>query len=149
MKKSLQETKMKRIAELLSGNLSYIAGENENGVNGEKAEFLRTSAAFLRKLGKDLGFTESRVHTNPAGIAVSGSVLLYGMWGDGNGICFVLDQSAFATPMLLYREIDRIDDYYGRQNQYLPLSDFAKADYAGLCRYFLTFRRQEAGAYAA
>ena len=149
MKKSLQETKMKRIAELLSGNLSYIAGENENGVNGEKAEFLRTSAAFLRKLGKDLGFTESRVHTNPAGIAVSGSVLLYGMWGDGNGICFVLDQSAFATPMLLYREIDRIDDYYGRQNQYLPLSDFAKADYAGLCRYFLTFRRQGADACAA
>ena len=92
MKMNLQEKKMKRIAELLSGNLSYIAGENENGVNGEKAEFLRTSAAFLRKLGKDLGFTESRVHTNPAGIAVSGSVLLYGMWGDGNGICFVLDQ---------------------------------------------------------
>ena len=149
MKMNLQEKKMKRIAELLSGNLSYIAGENENGVNGEKAEFLRTSAAFLRKLGKDLGFTESRVHTNPAGIAVSGSVLLYGMWGDGNGICFVLDQSAFATPMLLYREIDRIDDYYGRQNQYLPLSDFAKADYAGLCRHFLTFRRQEADACAA
>ena len=116
---------------------------------GEKAEFLRTSAAFLRKLGKDLGFTESRVHTNPAGIAVSGSVSLYGVWGGENGICFVLDQSAFATPMLLYREIDRIDDYYGRQNQYLPLSDFAKADYAGLCRHFLTFRRQEADACAA
>ena len=149
MKKSLQETKMKRIAELLSGNLSYIAGENENGVNGEKKEFLRTSAAFLRKLGKDLGFTESKVRTNPAGIAVSGSVSLYGMWGDGNGIYFVLDQSAFSVPMLLYREITHVDDYYGKQNLYYPLSDFAKADYAGLCRYFLTFRRQEAGAYAA
>ena len=80
---------------------------------------------------------------------VSGSVSLYGVWGGENGICFVLDQSAFATPMLLYREIDRIDDYYGRQNQYLPLSDFAKADYAGLCRHFLTFRRQEADACAA
>lgn len=149
MKKSLQEKKMKRIAELLSGNLSYIAGENENGVNGEKAEFLRTSAAFLRKLGKDLGFTESKVRTNPAGIAVSGSVSLYGMWGDGNGICFVLEQSAFSTPMLLYREIARINDYYGKQNLYLPLSDFAKADYTGLCRHFLDYRRQGADAYAA
>ncbi len=149
MKKSLQETKMKRIAELLSGNLSYIAGENENGVNGEKKEFLRTSAAFLRKLGKDLGFTECKVRTNPAGIAVSGSVSLYGMWGDGNGICFVLEQTAFATPMLLHREITRIDDYCGKQNLYYPLSDFAKADYAGLCRYFLTFRRQGADACAA
>ena len=149
MKKSLQEKKMKRISELLSGNLSYIAGENENGVNGEKAEFLRTSAAFLRKLGKDLGFTESKVRTNPAGIAVSGSVSLYGMWGAGNGICFVLEQSAFSTPMLLYREITRIDDYYGKQNLYLPLSDFAKADYAGLCRHFLAYRRRGADAYAA
>lgn len=149
MKKSLQEKKMKRIAELLSGNLSYIAGENENGVNGEKAEFLRTSAAFLRKLGKDLGFTEYKVRTNPAGIAVSGSVSLYGMWGDGNGICFVLEQSAFSTPMLLYQEITRVDDYYGKQNLYLPLSDFAKADYAGLCRHFLAYRRQGADAYAA
>ena len=31
MKMNLQEKKMKRIAELLSGNLSYIAGENEIG----------------------------------------------------------------------------------------------------------------------
>ena len=29
MKMNLQEKKMKRIAELLSGNLSYIAGERE------------------------------------------------------------------------------------------------------------------------
>ena len=148
MKTNVQEKKMKRIAELLSGNLSYIAGENENGVNGEKAEFLKASAAFLRRLGKDLGFAESRVRTNPAGIAVSGSVSLYGMWGGGNGLCFVLEQSAFRNQMLLYREISRINDYYGKQNRYIFLSDFAKADYAGLCRDFLRFRKG-AGAYAA
>ncbi len=148
MKTNLQEKKMKRIAELLSGNLSYFAGENENGVNGEKAEFLRTSAAFLRKLGKDLGFTECKVRTNPAGIAVSGSVSLYGIWDDGNGLCFVLEQSAFQNQMLLYREISRIDDYYGRQNLYIFLSDFAKADYPWLCGHFLRFRKG-AGACAA
>ena len=62
MKMNLQEKKMKRIAELLSGNLSYIAGENENGVNGEKAEFLRTSAAFLRKLGKEVIVARHNIH---------------------------------------------------------------------------------------
>ena len=148
MKKSLQEKKMEQIARLLSGNLSYIGGERESGPNGAKAEFLRTSAAFLRKLGKDLGFAEMKVSTNPAGIAVSGSVSLYGMWGDGNGLCFVLEQSAFRQQMLLYREISRLDDYRGKQNQYYMLSDFAKADYAGLCRCFLHFRK-EADAYAA
>ncbi len=148
MKKSLQEKKMEQIARLLSGNLSYIGGERESGPNGAKAEFLRTSAAFLRKLGKDLGVAEMKVSTNPAGIAVSGSVSLYGMWGDGNGLYFVLEQSAFLRQTLLYREIVRLDDYRGKQNLYIMLSDFAKADYAGLCRDFLRFRK-EAAAYAA
>ena len=35
MKTNLQGKKMKRIAELLSGNLSYIAGERECGPNGD------------------------------------------------------------------------------------------------------------------
>ncbi len=30
---------MEQIAKLLSGNLSYISGENGNGLNGAKAEF--------------------------------------------------------------------------------------------------------------
>ncbi len=89
-----------------------------------------------------------KVSTNPAGIAVSGSVSLYGMWGDGNGLYFVLEQSAFLRQTLLYREIVRLDDYRGKQNLYIMLSDFAKADYAGLCRDFLRFRK-EAAAYAA
>ena len=47
MKTNLQGKKMKRIAELLSGNLSYIAGERECGPNGEKAEFLRLSLIHI------------------------------------------------------------------------------------------------------
>ena len=144
MKMSLQQKKMKRIAELLSHNLSYIYGEKENGPNGDKQEFLRLSAAFLRKLGKDLDFKEMQVRTNPAGIAVSGSASLYGIWNDGNGLCFVLEQFASKNQMLLYREIVNLKECTGKRNLWLPISVFENADYSRLCDIFTAFRKEAA-----
>ena len=74
-----QEANMRKLAGLLSQNLSYVRGERENGPNGEKRTFLNLGKAFLRALAKDLGLRDVRVMSNPGGIAVSGRCCLYGM----------------------------------------------------------------------
>ena len=50
-----QEANMRKLAGLLSQNLSYVRGERENGPNGVKRTFLNLGKAFLRALAKDLG----------------------------------------------------------------------------------------------
>lgn len=47
-----QEKNMRKLAELLGQELSYIWGENESGPNGAKKQFLNTGRTFLRALGK-------------------------------------------------------------------------------------------------
>ena len=76
-----QEANMRKLAGLLSQNLSYVRGERENGPNGVKRTFLNLGKAFLRALAKDLGLrdVDVRVMSNPGGIAVSGRCCLYGM----------------------------------------------------------------------
>lgn len=149
MKLSLQQKKMKEIYELLSQNLSYIFGERESGPNGAKQVFLRKSAAFLRQLGKDLEFSEMMVNTNPAGIAVSGEVALYGMWGEDNGVYFRITQSAFLTNLQLYREIKSLKDYTGGCNQWMSDVLFREMDYRRLCDTLLEFKRKGAEENAA
>ncbi|GHU93039.1 hypothetical protein FACS1894208_01670 [Clostridia bacterium] len=143
MKKTNQQIKMARIAELLNGNLSYIHGERENGVNGEKKEFMDKSAAFLRTLGKDLGFTEMKVTKNPGGIAVSGDVTLMGMWNDGNGLYFNLSQSYLHGNPQLYRVITNMRDFHGDRNRWLPMSVMLEQDYEGMLDILLTLKASE------
>lgn len=141
MKLSTQQKKMGEIYGLLSQDLGYIYGERESGPNGAKKDFLRKSAAFLRQLGKDLGFTDMKVNTNPAGIAVSGEIALYGVWSDGNGVFFEITQSVFRAD-LLYREIQNLKDCKGGQNQWLRISIFEDMDYRGLCDTFLELKHE-------
>ncbi len=117
MKLNAQEKKMSEIYNLLQQDLGYVFGDKESGPNGIKKDFLRKSAAFLRQLGKDLSFNQMNVSTGAGGIAVSGEVSLYGMWGEGNGLFFEITQSRMYSLGLLYREISHIRDYKGGYNQ--------------------------------
>lgn len=86
-----QENNMRRLADLLSQDLSYIGGERECGPNGAKKTFLNLGKVFLRALSKDLGLRDAKVTSNPGGIAVSGDCSLIGMWKN-NGIYISLGQ---------------------------------------------------------
>ena len=110
-------------------DLGYIYGERESGPNGAKKEFLTKSAAFLRALGKDLDLKEMQVKTNPAGIAVSGDVSLYGMWNGGNGLYFKIEEPVKPFSAFLYRHITSMKDYRGGSNQWLPCAIFEDGDY--------------------
>ncbi len=149
MKLSAQEKRMGEIYNLLQQDLSYVYGERECGPNGIKKEFLQKAAAFLRQLGKDLGFTAKVIRSNPAGIAVSGEVTLYGAWSESGGLFFEITQSMGYPHGLLYREIKHVEDSRGGHNQWLPLSILKNADYERLCRTFLALKREGAFSLAA
>ena len=125
-----QTINMKVLASLLSGDLGYISGERESGPNGEKNAFLSRGRAFLRELGKDLGFEVQKVQTNKGGIAVSGEVCLNGMWNT-NGLYIRLEQ-AFGKNVIMYRTITAFDDNHSGFNCYITLDELQRADYAGL-----------------
>ena len=96
-----QENNMRKLAGLLSRDLSYIWGEKESGPNSDKKVFLNTSKAFLRALAKDLGLRDTKVTASPGGIAISGSCSLIGMWAD-NGIHIQISQSCSARITMYY-----------------------------------------------
>ena len=146
-----QKKNMKTIHGLVSQNLGYIFGERESGPNGAKKQFHTKSAAFLRALGKDLGFRECKVMNNYGGIAVSGEVTLMGMWREGNGLYLQLSQSAMGWQSFLYRQISHMKDYTGGRNRWLPADMFISGKYAELVDILLALRKplkEEAG-YAA
>jgi hypothetical protein len=133
---------MKVLAQLLSNDLGYIWGERESGPNGEKKAFISRGRAFLTALGRDLGLEVQKVNVNKAGIAVSGDVTLIGMW-ETNGIYISVTQS-LKNNAILYRTIERIDDYRGGRNQYIALAELQKADYVGLLMKMLELKKTAA-----
>lgn len=86
-----QEANMRKLADLLSQDLSYIYGKKESGPNGAKRTFLHVGRTFLRALAKDLGLLDYKVTSHTEGIAVSGSCTLMGIWEEG-GIYICLSQ---------------------------------------------------------
>ena len=146
-----QKKNMKTIHGLVSQNLGYIFGERESGPNGAKKQFHTKSAAFLRALGRDLGFRECKVMNNYGGIAVSGEVTLMGMWSEGNGLYVQLSQSSMGWQSFLYRQISHMKDYTGGRNQWFPADMFASGKYAELVDILLALRKpsKEEAEYAA
>lgn len=139
-----QEKNMRRLAELLSQDLSYIWGENESGPNGAKKQFLNTGRTFLRALGKDLGLRDAEARSNPGGIAVSGDCSLIGMW-QTNGLYVQLSQPCCDQErVLLYRTIRHSKDYTGGRNLYLTRRDLAEMSYPDLL-FLLAAVREEDG----
>ena len=132
-----QEKNMRKLAELLSHNLSYIWGEREGGPNGDKKVFLNTGKAFLQALAKDLGLVEYKVDANPGGIAVSGECALIGMWSNsgGTGIYIQIEQPCYDRErVFLYRTVRHIKDYTGGHNHFLRRYDLETMSYRDLLR---------------
>lgn len=132
-----QEKNMRKLAELLNRDLSYIWGERESGPNGDKKVFLNTGKTFLRALAKDLGLVEYKVSDSPGGIAVSGECSLIGMWsGSGRtGIYIQIEQPCYDRErVFLYRTVRHIKDYTGGRNQFLCRRDLETMSYRDLLR---------------
>ena len=124
-----QEKNMRKLAGLLSQDLSYIWGERESGPNGAKKQFLSTGRTFLRELGKDLGLRDAKASARPGGIAVSGDCTLIGMW-QTNGLYVQLSQPCFDRErVLLYRTIRHSRDYTGGRDPYLTPPGLAGGRY--------------------
>jgi len=135
-----QTANMKTLAKLLSHNLGYIFGERENGPNGAKSEFLTKARVFLSALGKDLGLVVQKVHTNKAGIAVSGEVTLRGLWKPGNGLCVELSQDLMNSHVLHYGPIYEMNDYSTGFVVYVSLDTLRRANYARLILDLMIFK---------
>ena len=140
-----QEKNMRKLADLLGHDLSYIWGECEGGPNGDKKVFLNTGKVFLWALSKDLGLQEVSVSSNPGGVAVSGESTLMGMW-QTNGLYVQLSQPCYDRDrVLLYRTIRHSKDYSGGRNLFLTRRDLAEMSYLDLL--FLLAAVREEGAY--
>ena len=137
-----QEKNMRKLADLLSHDLSYIWGEREGGPNGNKKVFLNTGKTFLRALAKDLGLREYKVSANPGGIAVSGETTLIGMWNN-SGIYIMITQARFGLEeLVLYREVRHIKDYSGGRNRFLPQNALKTMSYNRLLSEFRTLQKE-------
>ncbi|MFR8004523.1 MAG: hypothetical protein ACLU6E_02055 [Dysosmobacter welbionis] len=139
-----QENNMRRLAALLSRDLSYIWGEKEGGPNGAKKAFLNLGKVFLRALAKDLGLRDVRVMSNPGGIAVSGECCLYGMWVD-SGLFICIKQTCVGEDVFLYRTIRNINDHKGGYNRYVKLRDLKKLSYGQLLDLLSELRKDGNG----
>jgi hypothetical protein len=137
-----QKAHMKTLGNMLLRDLGYIFGERESGPNGAKKEFLHKGEIFMRALAKDLGFTESIVRVNKSGIACSGEIYLYGMWGEGNGLFVELSQMRIVDACIMYRTIEDIDGKKNGRNQFLRIGVLLGCDYESLLRTFLAHRQQ-------
>jgi len=135
-----QTRNMIKLGELLSNDLGYdYDGPKESGPNGKKKEFLTTGRAFLSALAKDLGFKERDIHTNKAGIAVSGEVYLYGMW-ESSGIMMVLEQDIMGERHICYRTIKHMKDSKGGHNHFITLRELKAANYGDIIARVLLLR---------
>lgn len=137
-----QETNMRRLAGLLSQDLSYIGGERECGPNGAKKTFLNLGKVFLRALAKDLGLRDAKITANPGGIAVSGDCSLIGMW-ENNGLYVNLSQPCLGgNHVLLYRTARNIRDYSSGHNNFLTLDDLWQLSYPALLDRLNSLRKE-------
>lgn len=129
-----QENNMRKLADLLGRDLSYVWGERESGPNGDKKVFLNMGKAFLRALARDLGFAEFNVSANPGGIAVSGDCSLIGMWAGGNsGLYIKITQPCCDRERVMhYRTVRHIKDYSGGYNQYITRRELETLSYSQL-----------------
>ena len=144
-----QEKNMRKLAGLLSRDLSYIWGERESGPNGDKKVFLNTGKVFLRALAKDLGLRDVSVSANAGGIAGSGECSLIGMWRS-NGLYIDISQPPYNREnVLLYRTVRHSKDYTGGRNLYLTRRDLEEMSYPDLLFVLAALRENEAHGRAA
>lgn len=136
-----QEANMRKLADLMGQDLSYIWGEKERGPNGAKRKFLNVGRIFLRGLAKDLGLRVYKVTSNAGGIAVSGECILMGLWEEG-GIYLNLSQpTCGGGQVAYYRTIRHLKDYTGGYNHWLTRDDLETFSYERLLFALSALRR--------
>ena len=137
-----QKANMKTIYSLVSQDLGYIYGESESGPNGAKKQFHSKSATFLRALGNDLGLKEFKVIKNYSGIAVSGEITLIGMWDEGNGLYFQINQPLPPLNSFLYHSINHMKNCSsGAKNKWMDFDLFENGDYETVLDMLLALRK--------
>ena len=142
-----QRKHMKRLAELVRQDLTYIGGERESGPNGAKKEYLQAGKTFLRAMAKDLGFAESKVYDMPGGIGVAGEIAMMGIWSEGNGVYVLIHEDNF-TGCIMYRTIRHLGDHTGGYNRHLPHGWLLRR-YEDLLRKFLELKQEDTYAKAS
>lgn len=144
-----QENNMRKLARLLSGDLSYIWGERESGPNGDKKVFLNTGKAFLRALAKDLKLRDAKVTAIAAGIAVSGECYLTGMWED-SGLHVCLEQPCYLREnVLCYHSIRTMQDHKGGYRHYIRRAELEFMSYEQLIERLSEQKKECAYEWAA
>lgn len=86
-----------------------------------KEKFKEIGTKAMEELARILELKEYRVSFNPGGIAVSGDLILMGMWSEGNGVYISMNKDFPDRPWgdVLYRHIKHMEDYTGGPNNYL------------------------------
>ena len=141
-----QENNMRRLAALLSQDLSYCWGDTESGPNGDKKTFLNVGKVFLRALARDLGLRDFKVSSNAGGIAVFGECTLIGMWKDGV-IYIRLGQPAYQREQVLcYRTVRHAKDFKGGYNRFVTRNELEQWSYSRLLNT-LNGLRKDGGTY--
>lgn len=95
-----------------------------------KAMFKRIGIKAIKELALLLELKEYEVSFNPGGIAVSGDLMLMGMWKDKLGIYISMNKDFPNAPwgQVLYRTIKHMKDYTGGSNNWLRFELLAKPD---------------------
>ena len=137
-----QESKMRKLAELLGHEPGYLSGSYQ--CEGPKRTFLNTGRAFLNALSHDLELREQKVSVNPAGIAVSGDCTLIGMWENG-GIYVCLSEPCCGDLALYYRTVRRMKEH----NRFIRRYDLAAMRYEDLLALMRQLRKEDTHENAA
>ena len=105
---------LRKLASLMTGNERPYYNESF------KERFREIGTKAMEELAALLGLKEHRVSFNPSGIAVSGDLMLMGMWSEDNGIYITMNKDFPRKPWgdVLYRSIRHMEDYTGGLNHY-------------------------------
>ena len=113
---------LKQLAGLMA-NGEYLQYNEES-----KTMFKRIGIKAMKELAECLELKEYDINFNPGGIAVSGDLLLMGMWTDAMGV-YVSMNKDFPNAtwgQVLYRTIKHMKDYTGGNNNWLKFELLAR-----------------------
>jgi len=102
--------------------LYVLMTSGESGSYNEdfKRRFCSIGLKAMDELARLLELREYEMDFNPGGIAVSGDLILMGMWFEGNGVYISMNKDVPGRPWgdVLYRSIKHMRDYTGGSNNY-------------------------------
>jgi hypothetical protein len=106
---------LKELAKLMTNG--EILQYNEEG----KTMFRRIGTKAMKELALLLELREHNISFNPGGIAVSGDLMLMGMWTEHLGVYISMNKDFPNAPwgQVLYRTIKHMKDYTGGSNNWL------------------------------